>query len=91
MTSRLPCIWVVDELDIVHTHRCRGIEGESADYFPAARGVPNMPGHTPEPRTAHNLIEHLARPDRHESHQGTGILVHCEDCIGAMAEIESAR
>jgi hypothetical protein len=76
--TRLPALWVIDADDIVHTHRCHGIEGTDTDYFSPSR-------------TAHDLIEHLARPDIKDGRHHPSNLIYCEDCIGTMAEIESAK
>lgn len=77
MAARLPALWVIDELDIVHAHRCGSIEEPSSDYFPIAR-------------TATDLLAHLARPDSHERHQGPARIVPCDDCVVTVAEIEGA-
>ncbi len=73
--AKLPFIWQVDSLDVVHTHRCSTAVEPTQEY-----------GCTP--RTATDLIAHLARPDSHERHTAPSRLRYCANCVGATAEIE---
>lgn len=70
-----PAIWTVDQLDVVHTHRCTTAVQPAVDYLTTAR-------------TATDLIANLARPDRHERHAAPSRLKYCANCVGDMAEIE---
>lgn len=70
-----PAIWIVDSLDVAHTHRCSVAVPPSVDYLTKAR-------------TATDLIANLARPDSHERHSAPSRLKYCASCIGDMAEIE---
>lgn len=77
MKTALPVLWTIDELDVVHTHRCPLIHETALDYLTVAR-------------TATALIEHLLRQDKANGHSAPSQLAHCDSCIGEMAQIEGA-
>lgn len=76
--AELPVIWVIDELEIVHTVRCRDITEPATDYKTKAR-------------TATDLMEQLARPDTKDGHAAPTTLVHCDECIVPLIEMERNR
>lgn len=77
MAAKLAPLWVIDEVEVVHTHRCSDIQEPGQDYFTAAR-------------TATDLIEHLARPDIANGHTAPSNIIPCDNCIRGAAEIEEA-
>lgn len=77
MAAKLAPLWVIDDVEVVHTHRCADILHPIADYFTA-------------PRSATTLIEHLARPDIANGHTAPSNLVPCDNCVRGAAEIEGA-
>lgn len=67
---------VENEVDVVHVRWCQFIQNGSQEY-------------KTKPRTAIDLLTHLASPDTKDAHKAPHVhLVACDKCIQAMAATE---
>lgn len=73
--TEIPSVFVVDNVNLVHTRWCPTLPEGTTPYMA-------------KPKTALDLLTHLARPDSHERHQGAAAIRPCASCIPALAETE---